>query len=53
MLWIERVFAHLTVLICRGFSTDSRHVVLARQREDSPREPILQSGAVQTIHRLR
>ncbi len=53
MLWIERVFANLTVMICRALSTDSRHVALAREREEPPREPILQSGAVQTIHRFR
>lgn len=53
MLWIERVFAHLTVLICIGLSTDSRNVTLARQREERPREPIPQAGAVQTIHRIR
>lgn len=53
MLWIERVFAALTVLICRGLSTDSRHVALARQREEPPREPIPQAGPVQTIHRFR
>lgn len=53
MLWIERVFAYLATLICMLLATDSRHVALARQREESPREPTLQSGAVQTIHRLR
>jgi hypothetical protein len=53
MLWIERVFASLTVMICRALATDSRNVTLARQREERPREPILQSGAVQTIHRFR
>jgi len=53
MFWIERVFASLTVMICRGLATDSRHVTLARQREEPPREPIQQAGAVQTIHRFR
>jgi len=53
MFWIERVFASLTVMICRGLATDSRHVTLARQREERPREAIPQTGAVQTIHRFR
>lgn len=53
MLWIERVFAYLAVLICVGLATDSRHVALARRREEPPREPIPQSGVVQTIHRIR
>lgn len=53
MLWIERVFACLTVFICWALATDSRNVALARQREMRPRKPILQSRQVQTVHRLR
>lgn len=53
MLWIDRVFARLTVLICRGLATDSTNVALARAREERPRAPIPQSGAFQTIHRIR
>lgn len=53
MLWIERVFAGLAWVVCWLLATDSRNVALARQREERPREPIQQTGAVQTIHRMR
>ena len=53
MLWIERVFACLTVFVCRGLATDSRNVALARERDMRPRKPILQSREVKAVHRLR
>jgi hypothetical protein len=53
MLWIERVFACLTVFVCWGLAIDSRNVALARERDMRPREPVLQSRQVQTERRLR
>ena len=53
MLWIERVFACLTVFVCWALATDSRNVALARERDTRPREPVLQSRGGQAVHRLR
>jgi hypothetical protein len=53
MIWIERVFANLAVFVCRALATDSKNVERIREREQRPREPILQSGRAQTIIRFR
>lgn len=53
MLWIDRLFARLAVILCQALVTDSRNVTLAREREERPRKPIMQTGAFQTIHKLR
>lgn len=54
MFWIERFFAQITIFICAMLCTDSKNVELTRLREEPPREPIPQRGAVtQVVHRFR